>query len=152
MHACTHARIHACTRARMHARTHARAHRRANAHTHACVLYVRAWVRTCVRAYVRTSVRVDTWVAYVLALRYARMIHTDYTGMFPVGDSCRTLIAVCVSVCLSVCLSVRRHIAKLRQEWLTGSPEIMWVCWESLCHECIKFWLRTNSMFFIKIN
>ena len=69
-----------------------------------------------------------------------------YTGMFPVGDtSCRTLIAVCLCVCVSVCLlCVRRHIAKLRQEWLTDSPEILWVCWVSICHECIKCWLRTN--------
>ena len=50
-----------------------------------------------------------------------------YTGMFPVGDtSCRTLIDVCVGVCVCVCVcvsvyqSVRRHIAKLRQEWFNG--------------------------------
>ena len=38
--------------------------------------------------------------------------------MFPVGDtSSKTLIAVCVCVCVCVCVSVRRHIAKLRQEF-----------------------------------
>ena len=34
------------------------------------------------------------------------------------GPSSKTLIAVCVCVC--VCVSVRRHIAKLHQEWFNG--------------------------------
>ena len=40
----------------------------------------------------------------------------------PCGDtSCKTLIDVCVCVYLSV----RRHIAKLRQEWFNG---LSWNC------------------------
>ena len=56
----------------------------------------------------------------------------------PYRNSSYRPVAVCV------CVRRQRHIANLRQEWLTDSPEMLWVCWVSLCHECIKFWLRTN--------
>ena len=56
----------------------------------------------------------------------------------PYRNSSYRPVAVCV------CVRRQRHIANLRQEWLTDSPEMLWVCWVSLCQECIKFWLRTN--------
>ena len=72
----------------------------------------------------------------------------NYTGMFPVGDtSSGTLIAVCVCVCVSVsqcvCLSADISLYCAKND-STDYPEIVWVCWVWRCHECIKFWLRTN--------
>ena len=67
-----------------------------------------------------------------------------YTGMFPVGDtSCRTLIDVCVCVCVCVSLSADMSLNCAKND-STDYPEILWVCWVWRCHECIKFWLRTN--------
>ena len=46
---------------------------------------------------------------------------------------------VCVCICLSADISL--NCAKNDS---TDYPEILWVWWVWRCHECIKFWLRTN--------
>ena len=60
-------------------------------------------------------------------------------------------INCCMCVCLCVCVSVSQCICLSADISLycakndsTDYPEIVWVCWVWRCHECIKFWLRTN--------
>ena len=61
------------------------------------------------------------------------------------GPSSKTLIAVCVCVCVCVCVYLSADISlNCTKNDSTDYPEILWVCWVWRCHECIKFWLRTN--------
>ena len=56
-------------------------------------------------------------------------------------------LCICVSVYLCICVSVYLSAdisLNCAKNGSTDYPEILWVCWVWRCHECIKFWLRTN--------
>ena len=88
--------------------------------------------------------------AYALARRRSTRTHTRRFECNNIllecslgGPSSKTLIAVCVCVCVCVYLSADISLNCAKND-STDYPEILWVCWVWRCHECIKFWLRTN--------